>query len=521
MLEPAGNANKRLHKEPARPSPAPETDHAMPGPLIVVDSLADWRPYYPTENVISVRDYLSRPFEEGKTVHLINLSNSYRYLSKGYYCSLLAEARGHKVIPSIKTINDLSRRSLYSLDIRDLDKLLEKVWEDHPSEESSSHYVENIYFGVAQHQEFQDLGRQLFDLFPCPLLQVHFKKQQRWFIESLKSLPLDELSDSDQDQFANALDNFSRKIWRAPRSRRQYRYDLAILHNPQEVMPPSNRTALKEFVRVGRKLGMDVELIEKKDFNRLAEYDALFIRETTAVNHHTYTFAKKAAREGMVVVDDATSILRCTNKVYLADLAHQHELAAPRTEILYKDSPNNIELLEASLGYPIVIKIPDGSFSRGVVKATTREELQQALSELFARSFVLLAQEFLYTDFDWRIGVLDKQPLFACQYFMSRGHWQIYKHDGGGQVKSGAFKTMPIREVPREVVKLATKAASFFGEGLYGVDIKQAGDRLALIEVNDNPNVDAGVEDVYLGDDLYRRIMSFFLERLERRRLGG
>ena len=49
---------------------------------------------------------------------------------------------------------------------------------------------------------------------------------------------------------------------------------------------------------------------------------------------------------------------------------------------------------------------------------------------------------------------------------------------------------------------------------------RQAGDRLALIEVNDNPSIDAGVEDAYLGDDLYRRIMGEFLRRLERKRLG-
>jgi hypothetical protein len=30
----------------------------------------------------------------------------------------------------------------------------------------------------------------------------------------------------------------------------------------------------------------------------------------------------------------------------------------------------------------------------------------------------------MYTDFDWRIGVLDRQPIFASKYFMSQGHWR-------------------------------------------------------------------------------------------------
>ena len=41
-----------------------------------------------------------------------------------------------------------------------------------------------------------------------------------------------------------------------------------------------------------------------------------------------------------------------------------------------------------------------------------------------------------------------------------------------------------------------------------------------MIEVNDNPSIDAGVEDAYLGEDLYRRIMDEFLRRMERKRMG-
>ena len=74
---------------------------------------------------------------------------------------------------------------------------------------------------------------------------------------------------------------------------------------------------------------------------------------------------------------------------------------------------------------------------------------------------------------------------------------------------------------PPDVLKLALKATSPIGDGLYGVDLKQAGDRTVVIEVNDNPSIDAGVEDAYLGEDLYRRIMDEFLRRMERKRLGA
>jgi hypothetical protein len=41
-----------------------------------------------------------------------------------------------------------------------------------------------------------------------------------------------------------------------------------------------------------------------------------------------------------------------------------------------------------------------------------------------------------------------------------------------------------------------------------------------VIEVNDNPNVEAGVEDGVLGATLYERIMAFLIVRIEQRRRG-
>jgi hypothetical protein len=42
----------------------------------------------------------------------------------------------------------------------------------------------------------------------------------------------------------------------------------------------------------------------------------------------------------------------------------------------------------------------------------------------------------------------------------------------------------------------------------------------ACSEVNDNPNLDAGVEDKVLGDGLYRAILAEMVARLERQRSG-
>lgn len=222
----------------------------------------------------------------------------------------------------------------------------------------------------------------------------------------------------------------------------------------------------------------------------------------------------------MVVIDDPTSILCCTNKIYLSDLLKSRKLPTPRTEIQYRDEPEKLAELGDALGFPLVLKVPDGSFSRGIVKVSDAEELKRSADELFQQTALVLAQELLPTDFDWRIGVLNREPLCACQYFMSRGHWQTYNHAGKGEARCGDFRTLPVREVAADVVKLAQRATQAIGDGRYGVDLKQVGDRVVIIEVNDNPNIDWGIEDAYLGEDLYRRVMQEFLWWLERKRLG-
>jgi len=488
--------------------------------VIVVEKPADWASYYPSAHVVPAIDYLKQPVAGGDEprTQVINLCRSYKYLGLGYYVSLLAEARGHKVIPSVRTINDLRKRSVYGIDIEDLNQKLTRFLPE--GSRDATDFGLLVYFGRSNYAPLQDLARQVFEVFPCPLLRIEFERQKVWQISSVRPAGLHTLSDAQEDSFAEALDAFSRKLWRKPRARRKYRYDLAMLQDPAEAMPPSNRKALKQFIEAGRALDIEVDPIGRNDFARLAEYDGLFIRETTALNNHTYRFAHRAEREDMVVIDDPVSILRCTNKIYLHDLLKTRKLPTPRTETILREDSKKLAALPELLGFPIVLKIPDGSFSRGIIKAETLEELRSGADMLFQHTALLLAQEYMYTEFDWRIGVLNNEALYACQYFMSRGHWQIYNHAAKGQLKSGDFRTLPIREAPAEVVKLALKATAPIGDGLYGVDIKASDNRVAIIEVNDNPNIDAGVEDAYLGDDLYRRIMQEFLRRLERKRLG-
>ena len=182
-----------------------------------------------------------------------------------------------------------------------------------------------------------------------------------------------------------------------------------------------------------------------------------------------------------------------------------------------RGQPVDYEQLEREPGFPVILKIPDGSFSIGVEKAENRAELEQCVEKMFRRSAIVLLQEFMPTDYDWRIGILNNRPIYACKYHMARGHWQIYNHSASKH-RAGDSETVGIQHAPREVSKIATRAARLIGDGLFGVDIKSNGQRAVVIEVNDNPSIDSGVEDAYLGDELYRIIMGEFVRRLDHTR---
>lgn len=527
--------------------------------IVVVEQEGDWVPDDPSIPVLTAKQYLEDAPESSRgPLRVINLCRSYRYLSVGYYCSLLAEARGHRIVPTVRTIQDLSRRAIYSLDTADLDPLVDRVLGRAREAVPPNAFELVIMFGqcdaaaqlgpAAQPSPaervdsvgsaLEDVARQLFDTFRAPILKVEFRRDGagaakpgataaaagparpktgeggNWRITGVRPVAVTALTAEQRQTFARALRAYAARPWRRRRSRSTTRYDLAILHNPNEEFSPSSRRSLQEFVKAARAVGMGAELIQRQDYGRLAEFDALFIRETTRIDHHTYQFAKKADGEGMVVIDDPDSILRCTNKVYLAELLHQHGVPTPRTVILRRD---NLAEVERRLSWPAVLKIPDGSFSRGVFKAENRKALEDIAARLFKESDLLLAQEFVPTAFDWRVGVLNKQPLFVCQYFMSKSHWQIVDHSGA-RPREGATRTLSVEEAPQAVVRTALRAANLIGDGLYGVDLKETNRGVVVIEVNDNPNVDGAYEGAVLGDALYRRIMEEFVRRLDARR---
>lgn len=481
--------------------------------IVVVTKPKDWNLHIPGIEVVSAKAYLTDSvYSEIRNARIYNLCHSHRYQGMGYYVSLLAEARGHRTIPNITTIQDLKSQSIIRIMSDELDQLIQRSL----GRLKSTHFVLNIYFGNNPSKQYENLSKQLYNLFQAPLLRVNFEyEDNKWQLQNISPLPINQIQEHHKPyvlEFARAY--FARKRIRSHNVSKPT-YDLAILLNPEEKAPPSDKRAIKYFIDAADDMGLRAKIITKNDYSRIPEFDALFIRETTAVNHHTYRFARRASAENIVVVDDPLSIVKCANKVYMAESLKKANIPIPKTFIAHK---GNTDELIKTLGLPCVLKQPDGSFSNGVIKVHDLVSLEEELEHFLSQSDLVIAQEFMPTDFDWRIGILNKQPLYACKYYMAKDHWQIYDWKPGRRIKDGAHETLPVDEVPPKILKLATRAASLIGDGFYGVDIKQSGQKIVIIEINDNPSIEYGVEDCVLKDALYEEIMKYFVQRIKMKR---
>ncbi|MET4575427.1 RimK family protein [Ottowia thiooxydans] len=388
--------------------------------LVVVEKISDFRWNDPDIEIITAERFIA----EGSRIRrrpgkVINLCRSYSYLSIGYYCSLLAEARGDRVTPSVETILDLQRKKLQAASLPTLNRLVGSLKEVPKSVRSLTLHV---FFGEIEDQQLAALARKSFEIFRCPLLEIELERLEKsggWQISALHPLEPRDVDPERDVAFIRGLSKFTRRAWKPAVQPRTYRMDLAILHDPKDPLPPSNLKTLRRISSIAETMDISVELIEKKDLSRLTQFDALFIRETTAVSHHTFQFARMAQSEGMPVIDDPASILRCTNKAFLAELLQENGVATPKTYLLSRQSLAGFGI---KLTYPVVLKVPDGAFSRSVKKADDAVQLQAIAQEMLKESDVILVQEFMYTEFDWRIGVLEGKPLFAAQYHMCRDH---------------------------------------------------------------------------------------------------
>ena len=277
---------------------------------------------------------------------------------------------------------------------------------------------------------------------------------------------------------------------------------------------PREEAALQNFKQAAEQQNHEFRFLFREDIDDIPKFNAVFIRATTDPLYTSYIVSKTAWELGLKVIDDPESIKICANKIHQYALFEKYNVPHIPTMFLNKDELHHkrIANIFETLGKPVVIKAPYTSFSRYVEKAACETSFREIAKRYFKKSDTVAIQEFVPTQFDWRIGVLNDQVLYACKYMIPKGRWKHgAKLRGKPTVIWGRTVSMKKTNAPSRVRDVALNACRVVGKGLYGVDIKEVNGEFMVVEVNDNPSIYAGYEDLR-EKDIYSKIIDYLAE---------
>jgi len=270
--------------------------------------------------------------------------------------------------------------------------------------------------------------------------------------------------------------------------------------------------ALMRLSQVAPRLGHQVDYLFRPDIYKIPQYDALFIRALTDPMNLSYVAARTAELNGVRVVDDPDSIFICCDKINMYRHLVSAGVPVPKTVFLTESdlTRDRAAKLLKTIGSPLVLKAPNSSFSLYVEKVETPAEFLKIGHRFLRRADCLVAQCFIKSEFDWRVGVLAGEPLFVCQYLIPKRRWKVLTYLDNNRFITGPIKGIELGKANPRLLDAAVQAGAAIGKGLYGIDLKQVDDEFVVIEVNDNPTISAGEED-QKAPHVYERIIRYLM----------
>lgn len=290
--------------------------------------------------------------------------------------------------------------------------------------------------------------------------------------------------------------------------------NIACFVEKYNLTDPREVGALQNFKLTAEDMGHKFNLVFRENLVEIPKYDAVFIRATTDPLYTAYVVSKTAWELGLKVIDDPKSIQICGNKIHLYELFKKHNIPHIPTIFLNKEEFHHKEILEIfrTFGRPVVLKAPYTSFSRYVEKVACETSFRDVAKRFFRRSDVLAVQKFMPTAFDWRVGVLNNEVLYVCKYMVPKGRWKHgVKRRGKPSFVWGRTVSLKRENASEKLKETALRACALVGSGLYGVDIKEFDGNFVVVEVNDNPSIYAGYEDLR-NKDIYSKIIAYLTD---------
>lgn len=286
---------------------------------------------------------------------------------------------------------------------------------------------------------------------------------------------------------------------------------LALYTERYTIRSSTELTALTNFRLAAFELDHQLDFLFKSELKYLRNYDAVLIRALTDPLNTSYVVARLAEIAGLRVLDTSESIRICCDKVNMYARLLKHDVPLPETIFLDVDevTQDNARELFETMGIPLVLKAPNSSFSAYVDKVSTPEAFVKVGKRFLRRADRIVVQQYLPSEFDWRVVTLGGRVLAVVKYVFAQDKWKLMERGDHGEWS----QTVGVErsEADPRLLEVALQASNAIGSSLYGVDIKEVGGDYYVIEVNDNPNIDAGHED-QANPEIYSDIIRYLAE---------
>lgn len=283
---------------------------------------------------------------------------------------------------------------------------------------------------------------------------------------------------------------------------------LAIFAERYTIRSSVELTALTNFRQAAFELGHQLDFLFKSELKYLVNYDGVLIRALTDPLNASYVVARVAELNGVRVLDTSEAIRICCDKVNMYSRLMAAGVPMPETRFLERNevtADNAGELFE-TLGMPLVLKAPNSSFSAFVDRATNVESFVKIGRRFLRRADRVVVQQYMPSEFDWRVITLAGRVLAVVKYQFAQDKWKLMERGAAGEWS----RVIPVERAQAEprLLEVALAAADAISGSLHGVDVKEIDGEFFVIEVNDNPNIDAGGEDRANGE-IYAEIIRF------------
>jgi len=233
--------------------------------------------------------------------------------------------------------------------------------------------------------------------------------------------------------------------------------------------------------------------------------DFVLPRTGSGTTYFIKAIIRHLERLGVILINGSESIDAVKDKLYSQQILGQSNLPVPKT--LLVKHPIDVEFVEKSLNYPIIVKTLSGSFGAGVFLVENRKQLRQLMrmAEITKPSYNIIIQEFIEDSYgkDLRVFVLNGKVV-GC---MMR---QSTDDDFRANITRGG-EGIPY-QITEDIEFLSGECARLLNLDIAGVDLLFNNGGYSICEVNSSPGFEG--MDKYCKTNIAEQIVTYVKYKL-------